>query len=81
MAGARAGVGGAGPDELCRPEFHKRETTMLGSRNATTEDFETVIAAMKAGQVPVAALANAPAESGRGAHALCRAAGPGAWVS
>lgn len=39
------------------PEFHKRETTMLGSRNATTEDFETVIAAMKAGQVPVAALA------------------------
>ena len=30
---------------------------MLGSRNATTEDFETVITAMKAGQAPVAALA------------------------
>ena len=38
------------------PEFHKRETTLLGSRNATPEDFETVLAAMRAGQVPVAAL-------------------------
>jgi 2-desacetyl-2-hydroxyethyl bacteriochlorophyllide A dehydrogenase len=38
------------------PEFHKRETTLLGSRNATMEDFETVLAAMRAGQVPTAAL-------------------------
>lgn len=38
------------------PEFHKRETTLLGSRNATTEDFETVIAAMRDGIVPTAAL-------------------------
>lgn len=38
------------------PEFHKRETTLLGSRNATTEDFETVLAAMRAGQVPTDAL-------------------------
>lgn len=35
------------------PEFHKRETTLLGSRNATAEDFRTVLAAMKAGKVPV----------------------------
>jgi 2-desacetyl-2-hydroxyethyl bacteriochlorophyllide A dehydrogenase len=34
------------------PEFHKRETTLLGSRNATADDFRTVLAAMKAGQVP-----------------------------
>lgn len=34
------------------PEFHKRETTLLGSRNATAEDFRTVLAAMKAGRVP-----------------------------
>ena len=34
------------------PEFHKRETSLLGSRNATAEDFETVLAAMRAGQVP-----------------------------
>ena len=38
------------------PEFHKRETTLLGSRNATMEDFETVLAAMRAGQIPDAAL-------------------------
>ena len=34
------------------PEFHKRETTLLGSRNATAEDFRTVLTAMKAGLVP-----------------------------
>jgi 2-desacetyl-2-hydroxyethyl bacteriochlorophyllide A dehydrogenase len=34
------------------PEFHKRETSLLGSRNATAEDFETVLAAMRAGKVP-----------------------------
>ncbi|MBP1208007.1 2-desacetyl-2-hydroxyethyl bacteriochlorophyllide A dehydrogenase [Duganella sp. 1411] len=34
------------------PEFHKRETSLLGSRNATAEDFREVLAAMKAGQVP-----------------------------
>ena len=39
------------------PEFHKREATLLGSRNATMEDFETVLAAMRAGRVPDAALA------------------------
>jgi 2-desacetyl-2-hydroxyethyl bacteriochlorophyllide A dehydrogenase len=38
------------------PEFHKRETTLLGSRNATMEDFETVLSAMRAGQIPDAAL-------------------------
>lgn len=36
------------------PEFHKRETTLLGSRNATTEDFETVLQAMRAGLIPAA---------------------------
>jgi 2-desacetyl-2-hydroxyethyl bacteriochlorophyllide A dehydrogenase len=39
------------------PEFHKRETSLLGSRNATRADFETVMATMRAGHVPVAALA------------------------
>lgn len=38
------------------PEFHKRETTLLGSRNATPEDFETVVAALRAGDVPSDAL-------------------------
>lgn len=40
------------------PEFHKRETTLLGSRNATREDFETVLEAMRNGAVPIAALAS-----------------------
>lgn len=39
------------------PEFHKREATLLSSRNATTEDFETVMKAMREGLVPDAALA------------------------
>jgi 2-desacetyl-2-hydroxyethyl bacteriochlorophyllide A dehydrogenase len=38
------------------PEFHKRETTLLASRNATREDFEHVLASMRAGHVPTAAL-------------------------
>jgi 2-desacetyl-2-hydroxyethyl bacteriochlorophyllide A dehydrogenase len=40
------------------PEFHKRETTLLASRNATMQDFQTVLDAMRAGQVPLAALAS-----------------------
>jgi 2-desacetyl-2-hydroxyethyl bacteriochlorophyllide A dehydrogenase len=38
------------------PEFHKREATLLASRNATVEDFETVVKAMRAGQIPDQAL-------------------------
>lgn len=38
------------------PQFHKREMTLLGSRNATIADFGAVIAAIRAGQVPVAAM-------------------------
>jgi 2-desacetyl-2-hydroxyethyl bacteriochlorophyllide A dehydrogenase len=33
------------------PEFHKREATLMSSRNATREDFEHVIACMKRGLV------------------------------
>ena len=39
------------------PEFHKREATLLSSRNATDEDFATVLAAMRAGLVPDRAMA------------------------
>lgn len=38
------------------PEFHKRETTLLASRNATVQDFRDVLDAMRAGRVPVKAL-------------------------
>jgi len=33
------------------PEFHKRESTLMSSRNATAEDFKHVIASMKQGLV------------------------------
>lgn len=33
------------------PDFHRRELTVLSSRNATRDDFENVIAAMRAGQI------------------------------
>jgi len=38
------------------PEFHKRETTLLGSRNATARDFDDVFAALGAGLIPTGAL-------------------------
>jgi 2-desacetyl-2-hydroxyethyl bacteriochlorophyllide A dehydrogenase len=38
------------------PEFHKREATLLASRNATLEDFSTVIDAFRAGVIPHDAL-------------------------
>ena len=39
------------------PEFHKREMMLIGSRNATKVDFDHVVASIKAGLVPLDALA------------------------
>ena len=39
------------------PEFHKRETTLVASRNALVDDFEHVMSQMRAGTVPIDALA------------------------
>nr|WP_294946655.1 zinc-binding alcohol dehydrogenase family protein [uncultured Mucilaginibacter sp.] len=36
---------------VSHPEFHKREATLMSSRNATREDFEQVIQAIKSGQI------------------------------
>lgn len=40
-------------EEFCfsHPEFHKREATLMSSRNATRQDFEQVIHSIKAGLV------------------------------
>jgi 2-desacetyl-2-hydroxyethyl bacteriochlorophyllide A dehydrogenase len=56
--GGRLVLVGVAPGDLvlADPEFHKRETTMLASRNALNRDFEQVIAAIKAGEIPTAAL-------------------------
>jgi 2-desacetyl-2-hydroxyethyl bacteriochlorophyllide A dehydrogenase len=40
-----------GDISFSHPEFHKREATLMSSRNATREDFEHVIRSMKAGFV------------------------------
>lgn len=46
-----------GEIRLSDPEFHKREATLCASRNATAEDFRTVLDAMRAGTIPDRALA------------------------
>lgn len=38
------------------PEFHRKEITLRASRNATRQDFETVMAAMARGDIPMDAL-------------------------
>ena len=38
------------------PDFHKREMTLLSSRNATLTDFATVMTAMREGHVPTRAI-------------------------
>jgi 2-desacetyl-2-hydroxyethyl bacteriochlorophyllide A dehydrogenase len=35
------------------PDFHKKELTLMGSRNATMEDFDTVRSALKAGSIDI----------------------------
>jgi 2-desacetyl-2-hydroxyethyl bacteriochlorophyllide A dehydrogenase len=35
------------------PDFHRKEMTLLGSRNATAVDFERVIGAIRDGEVPI----------------------------
>lgn len=38
------------------PQFHRREMTLLGSRNATPADFDFVLREMRAGRIPTQAL-------------------------
>jgi threonine dehydrogenase-like Zn-dependent dehydrogenase len=40
-----------GEISFSHPEFHKREATLMSSRNATRADFEHVISFMKKGLV------------------------------
>ena len=49
---------GVAPGEITfsDPEFHKREATLLASRNALAKDFERVVSAFKAGLIPTSAL-------------------------
>lgn len=49
---------GVAPGDLvfADPEFHKRETTLIASRNALAADFEWVKQAILSGQIPTEAL-------------------------
>jgi 2-desacetyl-2-hydroxyethyl bacteriochlorophyllide A dehydrogenase len=51
--GARYVLIGLQKGDICfsHPEFHKREGTLMSSRNATRQDFEHVIASIKGGKV------------------------------
>ncbi|MBE7178363.1 MAG: zinc-binding dehydrogenase, partial [Mucilaginibacter polytrichastri] len=40
-----------GDISFSHPEFHKRQATLMSSRNATRADFEQVISAIRAGQI------------------------------
>src|SRR5690606_23345783 len=40
-----------GDISFSHPEFHKREATLMSSRNATREDFALVISSMKEGTI------------------------------
>jgi threonine dehydrogenase-like Zn-dependent dehydrogenase len=42
-----------GPITFMDPDFHRKEMTLFASRNATSEDFERVIAAIRNGDVPI----------------------------
>jgi 2-desacetyl-2-hydroxyethyl bacteriochlorophyllide A dehydrogenase len=35
------------------PDFHRKELTLFASRNATKEDFDVVIASIRAGKIPI----------------------------
>lgn len=52
--GGRYVLVGVVKDEIAfsDPEFHKRETTLLGSRNALKEDFDQVIRQIVGGTIP-----------------------------
>lgn len=41
------------PITFMDPDFHRREMTLLGSRNATAQDFDRVVEAIRDGSAPV----------------------------
>jgi threonine dehydrogenase-like Zn-dependent dehydrogenase len=44
------------PITFMDPDFHRREMTLFASRNATSEDFERVVEAIRDREVPVGRL-------------------------
>jgi 2-desacetyl-2-hydroxyethyl bacteriochlorophyllide A dehydrogenase len=52
------------------PDFHRRETTLLASRNALPDDFRQVLTALEDGRVDVKPWVTHRAELGGAAHAI-----------
>lgn len=62
------------------PEFHKREMSLLGSRNATHEDFAAVIEVLRAGDFPLDAVVSHTLPFADVPDAISRLMEPGAGV-
>ena len=52
------------------PDFHRKEMTLFGSRNATTEDFHRVMGAIRSGDVPVELLITHRTTLANAVHAI-----------
>lgn len=62
------------------PEFHKREMSLLGSRNATHEDFTDVIEVLRAGEFPLDAVVSHRLSFAEVPEAMARLMRPDAGV-
>jgi threonine dehydrogenase-like Zn-dependent dehydrogenase len=54
------------------PDFHRKEMSLYGSRNATFEDFQRVIAAHRDGQIPIDRLITHRTDLERASHDIPR---------
>ena len=55
------------------PEFHKREMTLIGSRNAPRADFDHVAASIRNGAVPLDKARHPSHDAGDTPRDICRA--------
>jgi 2-desacetyl-2-hydroxyethyl bacteriochlorophyllide A dehydrogenase len=58
------------PITFSDPDFHRKELTLYGSRNATSDDFRQVIAAIRSGDAPVDRLITHRTTLADAAHAI-----------
>ncbi|HEY4330380.1 MAG TPA: zinc-binding alcohol dehydrogenase family protein [Phycisphaerae bacterium] len=65
---------------LSDPEFHRRETTLMGSRNALPADFTRIIAMIEAGKIDTAPWITHRVEAGNLAETFPKLLEPGSGV-
>ncbi|RUX52723.1 zinc-binding alcohol dehydrogenase family protein [Mesorhizobium sp. M4A.F.Ca.ET.050.02.1.1] len=54
------------------PEFHKREMTLIGTRNATRSDFDQVVASIRDDKIPIARLVTHRTTLAKSPHDIAR---------